>query len=256
MWENAVQMQIVSLNWWQYSGRVWSHANSAQPPNSHLAPKLKINAAYWNNSIHISGTWMVQTDIRLPNWRIICIRRRGAEMKQIGLIIWSSWRFSRGVESFIEPRCFLWCGRPVSRLCHKILLMHLWDTPSILATSRWELLSADNLTIRCSICCGKIVGHDPLLKIQRNINSLYRNPTLHKSIKVAMARQTSFPVTTPELTFFTFSGVSVVPRDILIVFGHSIWLCNGSMKSTVFRSAVIHTTRNFLCDPYLLACEE
>ena len=49
-------MQIVSL-WWQYAGRVWSHANSAQPPNSYLAPKLKINTAHWNNSLHIGGTW-------------------------------------------------------------------------------------------------------------------------------------------------------------------------------------------------------
>ena len=38
MWENAAQMLIVSLNWWQYTVRVWSHANSAQPPISHLAP--------------------------------------------------------------------------------------------------------------------------------------------------------------------------------------------------------------------------
>ena len=35
MWENAAQ----SLNWWQYAGRVWRDANSAQPHNSHLAPR-------------------------------------------------------------------------------------------------------------------------------------------------------------------------------------------------------------------------
>ena len=57
MWENAAQMQLVSLNWWQYAGRVWSHANGAHPPNSHLAPKLNINTAHWNNSLHIGGTW-------------------------------------------------------------------------------------------------------------------------------------------------------------------------------------------------------
>ena len=50
------------------------------------------------------------------------------------------------------------------------------------------------------------------LKVQRNINSLYRNPTLHKSIKVVMARQTSLQVTTPELTF-SFSWVSAIPRQ-------------------------------------------
>ena len=78
--------------------------------------------------------------------------------------------------------------------------------------------------------------------IQRNINSLYRNPTLHKSIKVVMARQTLLQVTTPELTF-SFSWVSAV-QTILTVFGHSIWLCNGSIKSIVFRSAIENTTRN------------
>ena len=80
------------------------------------------------------------------------------------------------------------------------------------------------------------------LKVQRNINSFYRNPTLHTSIKVVMAKQTSLQVTTPELTF-SFSWVSAV-HTILTVFGHSIWLHNGSMKSTVFRSTIEHTTRN------------
>ena len=55
-------MQIVSFNWRQYAGRVWSHTNSAQPPNSHLAPKLKINTAHWNNSLHIGGTWYCPSD--------------------------------------------------------------------------------------------------------------------------------------------------------------------------------------------------
>ena len=96
-----------------------------------------------------------------PNRRIICIRRWGAEMKRFVLTIRSSWRSSRGVEIFIEPPRFLWCGRPVSRLRHKILLMHPWDTPSILATSRWELPPADNLTVCCSICSGKFCGMIP-----------------------------------------------------------------------------------------------
>ena len=122
-------------------------------------------------------------------------------MKQFVLTIRSSWRSSRGVEIFIEPPRFPWYGRPVSRLHQKILLMHPWDTPSILVTSLWELPSANNLTNRCGISSGKFVAWSPL-KVQRNINSLYRNPKLHKSIKVVMARQTSLQVTTPELTFF------------------------------------------------------
>ena len=101
---------------------------------------------------------MVRTDIRLPNRRIICIHRRGADMTRFVLTIRSSWRSSRGGE------IFLWCGRPVSRLRRrKILFMNPWETvtPSIMATSRWELPSADNLTIRCSICCGNFCGVIP-----------------------------------------------------------------------------------------------
>ena len=103
----------------------------------------------------------VRTDIRLPNRRIICIRRRGAKMKHFVLIIWSSWRSSRALEIFFECPRFLWCGRPVSRFRRKTLLMHPWDTPSILATSRWELPSADNLTIRYSIYSGKFYDMVP-----------------------------------------------------------------------------------------------
>ena len=105
---------------------------------------------------------LVRTYIPLPNWRIICIHRKGAKMKRFILTIRSSWRSSRGVEIFIQPPRFLWCGRPVSRLRRKILLMHPWDTPSILATSCWELPSADNLTIRCSICSCKFCGMIPI----------------------------------------------------------------------------------------------
>ena len=83
------------------------------------------------------------------------------EMKRFVLTIRSSWWSSRGVEIFIETPRFLWCGPPVSRLRRKILLLHPWDTPSILTTSRRELPSADNLTIRCSICCCKFCGMIP-----------------------------------------------------------------------------------------------
>ena len=80
-------------------------------------------------------------------------------------------------------------------------------------------------------------------KVQRNINSLYRNPTNYKNIKVVMARQTSLQVTTPELTFFLLLSLSG-PQTILTVFGDSSWLRNGSIKSTIFRSAIEHTARN------------
>ena len=83
----------------------------------------------------------------------------------------------------------------------------------------------------------------PHLKVQSNINNLYRNPTLHKNIRGVMARQTSPEVTTPELTFLLLLSLSG-PQTILTVFGRLIWLCNGSMKSTVFRSTIEHATRN------------
>ena len=101
---------------------------------------------------------MVRTDIRLPNRRIICIGRRGTKVKQFVLTIRNSWRSFCGVEIFIEPPRFLWCGRPVSRLRRKILFIHPWDTPSI---SHLELPSTDSLTIHCSICCGKFCGIIP-----------------------------------------------------------------------------------------------
>ena len=104
---------------------------------------------------------MVRNDICLSNRRIICICRRGAEMKGFVLTIRSSSQSSCGVEVFIEPLRFLWCSRPVSQLRRKILLMPPWDTPSILTTSCWEFPSADNLTIRCSICSGKFCGMIP-----------------------------------------------------------------------------------------------
>ena len=113
---------------------------------------------------------MVQTDIRLPNGRIICICRWEAEMKGFVLTILSSWGSSCGMLGQVaaikyrfvhEPPRFLWCGQPVSRLHHKIVLAHPWDTSSILATSCWELPCATNLTIRCSICSGKYCGMIP-----------------------------------------------------------------------------------------------
>ena len=65
------QMQMVSINWWQYAERVWSHANSTPPPNSHKASKLKINTANWNNSLHIGGTWYFPSD---PYPSSVCAR--------------------------------------------------------------------------------------------------------------------------------------------------------------------------------------
>ena len=162
---------------------------------------------------------MVRTDICLPNRRIICIHRRGAEMKQFVLTIQSSWRSSRGVEIRTLP--LMWSAGlsvAVSKFCLCIL-----ETPP----TSW-LLIAENCHLPTTwqfaalFALANFVAWSPL-KAQININSLCRNPTLHKSIKTVMARQTSLQVTTPELTFlilFSLSG----PQTILTVFGHSIWL--------------------------------
>ena len=152
---------------------------------------------------------MVRTDIRLPNRRIIWIRRRGAEIKRYVLTIRSSWWSSSGVEIFREPPRFLWCGRP------KILLMHPWDTPAswLLLANNCYLLTTWQFTAVFALA--NFVAWSPLRL--KNINILYRNTTLHKSIKVVMARQTSLQLTTPELTFFSFSCVPAVPRQY--------WLC-------------------------------
>ena len=164
---------------------------------------------------------MARIDIRLPSRWIICIRRRGAEMKRFVLTIRSSWRSSCGVEIFIEPPRFLWCGRPVPRLRRKICLCILETPPT-----SWLFL-AEN----CH------------LPTTWQFPRLYRNPSLHKSITVVMASQTSLRVTSPEPTFFILLSLSC-PQTILNVFGHSIWSRNGSMKSTVFRFEIEHTTRN------------
>ena len=116
-------------------------------------------------SIHKNQYQAARSRLNGSNWhpppKSADHRRRGAEVKQFVLTIRSSWRSSRGLEIFIEPPRFFWCGWPVSRLHRKILLMHPWDTYSTLATSRWKLPSANNLIIRCNICSGKFCGMIP-----------------------------------------------------------------------------------------------
>ena len=129
---------------------------------------------------------MVRTDIHLPNRRIICICRLRAEMKQFILTIWSSWRSYCSVVIFIE----------------NFHLPTAWRFAAVFALANYMAWSP--------------------LTVQRNINSLYRNPTLHKSITMVMARQSSLQVTTLELIFFLLLSLSG-PQTILTVFGHSIW---------------------------------
>ena len=143
----------------------------------------------------------------------------------------------RGVEIFIEPPRFLWCG------CLCIL-----KTPQHLGY--FSLISSCHLLTTWQFgavfALANFVAWSPL-KVRRNTNSLYRNPTLHKSFKVVMARQSSLQVTSPELTFFLLLSLSG-PQTILTVFGHWIWLHNGSMKSTVFRSAIERTPETLNID--------
>ena len=123
---------------------------------------------------------MVRTDIHLPNRRTICIRWRGAEMKRFVLTIWSSWRFSRGVEIFIEPPRFLWRGHSVaSQNFAYASLRHPqhsgYFSLRIIAICRQPDNSLQYLF-------WQMLWHDS--KVQRTINSLYRNPRLHIITKV------------------------------------------------------------------------
>ena len=184
---------------------------------------------------------MVRTDIRLPNRPTICIRRRGADMKRFVLTIRSSWRSSRGDFHRTSTLSLMW-SVSLSDALQKFCLC-IVETPPV----AWLLL-AENCHLPTTwqfaavFAVATFVAWSPL-KVQRNIHSPYRNPVPHKSIKVVMARQTSLQVTTPELTFY-FSWVSAVPRQYWLCLAISIWLHSGSIKSTVFRSAIEHTTRN------------
>ena len=105
-----------------------------------------------------------------------------------------AWRFSsnRHASSDVVSQS-LGC---VAKYCLCIL-----ETPP----ASWLLLAenchlATIWKIAAVFALANFVAWSPV-KVQRNINNLYRNPTLHKSIKVVMARETSLQVTTPELTF-------------------------------------------------------
>ena len=184
---------------------------------------------------HLAGRWeqypaarsrlgMVRTDIRLPNRTIICIHRRGAEMWSgsfwpfgaVDGLPMMAWRFSSNlhVSSDVVGQslgCF-------AKFCLCILETH---------PASWLLIAENchlptNWQFAAVFALANFVAWS-LLKVQRNINSLYRNPTLHKSIKVVMVKQTSLRVITPELTF-SFSWISAAPRQywrcLAIQFGY------------------------------------
>ena len=184
----------------------------------------------------------VRTDIRFPNERIICIRKPRSEMKQFILTIWSSWRSSCGMEIFIRTTLPMMWSASLSIASQNFAYAFLRHTQH-----------PGYFSLRIAICwqpnnslqylLWQILWHDSLQKFREISIVFTETPHCIKSIKVVMARQTSLQVTTPELTFFlplTLSG----PQTILTVFGYSIWLCNELMKSTVFRSAIEHTTRS------------
>ena len=110
----------------------------------------------------------------------------------------------RGVEIFIEPPRILWWG------CLCIL-----ET----APASWRLLAENchpqtTWQFAAVFIVTDFVAWSPLT-VQRNINGPYRNPMLHKSIKVVMARQTSLQVTTLNWPF-SFFWVSAVPRQYCV----------------------------------------
>ena len=127
-----------------------------------LCPKVSPGHPAWRRNQYPaarSSLRIVRTDIRLSNRRIICIRRRGAEM--FVLTIRSSWRSTRGVGNFHRTSTPLLVWSASFSVASQILPMHPWDTLSILATSCWELPSADDLTIRFGICSDTFCGMIP-----------------------------------------------------------------------------------------------
>ena len=110
---------------------------------------------------------------------------------------------------------------PLMRLASVSVASKNFAYPSLRHPAASWLLLAENchLQTTCQFAAvfsqANFMAWSPL-KVQGNINNLYRNPTSQKSIKVVMARQTSLQATTPELTF-SFSWVSAVPRQY--------WLC-------------------------------
>ena len=107
--------------------------------------------------------------------------------------------------------------------CVAKLCLCIFETPQacwLLLVENCNLLTTWKFT--AVFVLANLVAWSPL-KVQRNIKSLYRNHKLHKSIKIVSLRG---------------------PQTILTVFGHSIWLSNELLKSTVFRSAIEHKTRN------------
>ena len=137
-----------------------------------------------------SSLRMVQIYIRLPNRRMVCNHRQEPRWSGSswpfravdGLPV--AWRYSSNLHASSDVvGQSLGC---IAKFCLCIL-----ETPLaswLLLAENCHLLTTWQLATVFALA--NFVAWSPL-KVQRNINSLYRNPTLHKSIKMVMARQTS-----------------------------------------------------------------
>ena len=71
---------------------------------------------------------LLQTDYILRNRRIISMHRRAAGMKRLSMTIWINSLSSWTVVTLLQLPSLNWCGRPMFRLCYKILLTNPWNT--------------------------------------------------------------------------------------------------------------------------------
>ena len=71
---------------------------------------------------------LLQTDNILRNRRIISMHRRAAGMKRLSMTIWINSLSSWAVVTLLQLPNLHWCGRPMFRLCSKILLTNPCNT--------------------------------------------------------------------------------------------------------------------------------
>ena len=179
-----------------------------------IGQKPSLNSSNWHPPPKLADHLQSQTRSREEAVRFDHSRGRGSFWPFEAVYgLHMAWRFPSNLHASSDVGCqSLGC---VAKFC-----LYILETPP----ASWLLL-AENCHLPTTWQFAAVfaleifVSWSPLI-VQRNIYNLYRKPTLYKSIKVVMARQTSLQVTTPELTFFLLLSLSG-PLTILTVFGHS-----------------------------------
>ena len=109
------------------------------PPSVRSSPHMSASPVIHSQSGTPGGTpkliassqkpvTLLQTDYILRNRRIISMRRRAAGMKRLSMTIWINSLSSWTMVTLLQLPSLNWCGRPMFRLCYKILLTNPWNT--------------------------------------------------------------------------------------------------------------------------------